>query len=95
MVRSVGAATETDDMRVCLRRRRRKDGTPKTMHQVEYITCYVDGSRVSWGVNVEPGWFIKAHRWQQLTDLGEHPRAADLADAVIERGRAIAQPLNV
>ena len=60
------------------------------MHQVEYITCYVEGSRVSWGVNVGPGWFIEAHRWQQLTDVGEHPRAADPADAVIERGRAIA-----
>ena len=58
------------DMRVCLRGRRRKDGTPRTMHQVEYITSYIEGSRVSWGVNVGPGWFITADRWQQLTDLG-------------------------
>ena len=58
------------DMQVCLRGRRRSDGTPKTMHQVEYVTSYVEGSRISWGVNVGPGWFITADRWQQLTDLG-------------------------
>src|SRR3954453_23498207 len=52
------------DMQVCLRGRRRRDGSPKTMHQVEYITSLVEGSRVSWGVDVGPGWFIKADRWQ-------------------------------
>lgn len=46
-------------------------GRGKTMHQVEYITGYVEGTRVSWGVNVGPGWFITADRWQQLTDLGD------------------------
>ena len=59
------------DMRVCLFGKTRKDGSRKTMRQVEYITSYVEGSRVSWGVNVGPGWFIKADRWQQLTDLGD------------------------
>ena len=59
------------DMQVCLKGRRSKDGSRKTMHQVEYVTSYVEGSRVSWGVNVGPGWFIKADRWQQLTDLGD------------------------
>ena len=58
------------DMQVCLKGRRNRDGSRKTMHQVEHITSYVEGSRVSWGVNVGPGWFITADRWQQLTDLG-------------------------
>lgn len=59
------------DMRVCLLGRTAKDGTRKTMHQVEHITSYVEGRRVSWGVNVGPGWFIKADRYQELTDLGD------------------------
>ncbi|MCU1602483.1 MAG: hypothetical protein JWO22_3192 [Frankiales bacterium] len=58
------------DMQVCLKGRRKRDGSRRTMHQVEYVTSYVEGSRVSWGVNVGPGWFVKADRWQQLTDLG-------------------------
>jgi hypothetical protein len=59
------------DMRVCLKGKKKSDGTRKTMHQVEYVTSYTEGSRVSWGVNVGPGWLIKADRWQQLTDLGD------------------------
>jgi hypothetical protein len=58
------------DMRVCLFGKHRRDGSPKTIHQVEYITSYIEGSRLSWGVNVGPSWFITADRWQQLTDLG-------------------------
>lgn len=42
----------------------------RTMKQVEYITSYVEGSQVSWGVAVGPRWFIDADRVQQLTDLG-------------------------
>jgi hypothetical protein len=39
---------------------------------VEYITSFhPERYRVSWGTNVGPGWFIKADRWQQLTDLGD------------------------
>ena len=59
------------DMRVCLRGRHRKDGSPRTMHQVEYVSDYVEGSRVAWGASIGPGWFLKANRWQQLTDLGD------------------------
>ena len=59
------------DMRVCLLGRHRKDGTPRTMHQVEYITSYTEGTRLSWGADVGPGWFIKADRFQELTDLGD------------------------
>lgn len=58
------------DMQVCLKGRKRPDGSRKTMRQVEYVTSYDEGRRVSWGVNVGPGWFIKADRWQELTDLG-------------------------
>ena len=46
-------------------------GRGRTLHQVEYVTSYVEGRRVSWGVNVGPGWFITADRWQELTDLGD------------------------
>jgi len=46
-------------------------GRGRTIHQVEYVTSYVEGRRVSWGVNVGPGWFITADRWQELTDLGD------------------------
>jgi hypothetical protein len=59
------------DMRVCLLGRIGKDGVRKTMHQVEYITSYDEGRRLSWGANVGPGWFIEADRWQELTDLGQ------------------------
>ena len=53
------------DMQVALRPGK------KTRHQVEYITGFwPDRYRFSWGVNVGPGWFIQADRWQQLTDLG-------------------------
>lgn len=55
------------DMQVAL-----NPGSGRTRHQVEYITSFhPDGYRLSWGVNVGPGWFIKADRWQQLTDLGD------------------------
>lgn len=50
------------DMMVALR-------PPKQMNQVEYVTSYVEGSRVSWGVAVGPTWFIDADRVQELTDL--------------------------
>jgi hypothetical protein len=64
------------DMRVCLR------GKPgKTMHQVEHITSYVEGSRVSWGCNVGPGWFITADRSQELTDLGAGRTRYETVDA--------------
>ncbi|MCW2545046.1 MAG: hypothetical protein JWM40_2598 [Frankiales bacterium] len=54
------------DMQVALRPGK------KTRHQVEYLTSFhPDRYRLSWGVNVGPGWFIKADRWQQLTDLGD------------------------
>lgn len=54
------------DMQVALRPGK------KTRHQVEYITGFwPDRYRFSWGVDVGPGWFIKADRWQQLTDLGD------------------------
>lgn len=46
-------------------------GRGRTMHQVEYVTSFVEGRRVSWGVNVGPSWFITADRWQELTDLGD------------------------
>lgn len=46
-------------------------GRGRTMRQVEYVTSYIEGSRLSWGVNVGPSWFITADRWQQLTDLGD------------------------
>jgi hypothetical protein len=46
-------------------------GRGRTMHQVEYVTSFVEGQRLSWGVNVGPGWFITADRWQELTDLGD------------------------
>ena len=59
------------DMRVALRGRRDRQGRRKTMHQVEYITEYQPGRRVSWGVSVGPAWFILADRWQELTDLGQ------------------------
>lgn len=52
------------DMQVALR-------GDKTMQQVEYITGYVEGSRVSWGVAIGPKWFIDADRVQELTDLGD------------------------
>ncbi|MCU1593873.1 MAG: hypothetical protein JWO12_1265 [Frankiales bacterium] len=52
------------DMMVALR-------PPKQRHQVEYVTSYVEGTRVSWGVAVGPRWFIDANRVQELTDLGE------------------------
>jgi hypothetical protein len=52
------------DMMVALR-------PPKQMNQVEYVTSYVEGSEVSWGVAVGPKWFIDANRVQQLTDLGD------------------------
>jgi hypothetical protein len=56
---------EPVDMQVALRPGK------KTRHQVEYITGFwPDRYRFSWGVNVGPGWFITADRWQQLTDLG-------------------------
>ena len=58
------------DMRVCLFGKQRRDGSPKTIHQVEYVTSYIEGRRLSWGVNVGPSWFITADRWQELTDLG-------------------------
>lgn len=45
-------------------------GRGRMLHQVEHVTSYVEGSRFSWGVNVGPGWFLTADRWQQLTDLG-------------------------
>ena len=51
------------DMQVRLR-------PPKTMHQVEYVSGYVDGERVCWGGHVGPRWFIDADRCQVLTDLG-------------------------
>lgn len=54
------------DMQVAL-----NPSSGRTRHQVEYITSFhPERYRVSWGVNVGPGWFIKADRWQQLTDLG-------------------------
>ena len=43
---------------------------PRQLHQVEYVTSYVEGSKVSWGVAVGPKWFIDADRVQELTDLG-------------------------
>ena len=58
------------DMRVALRGRRRRDGTFRTMHQVEYVTGFEPGRQLSWGVSVGPSWFIQADRWQRLTDLG-------------------------
>ena len=45
-------------------------GRGRTMHQVEYVTSFIEGRRLSWGVNVGPSWFITADRWQELTDLG-------------------------
>lgn len=55
------------DMQVAL-----NPSSGRTRHQVEYITSFhPERYRVSWGVNVGPGWFIKADRWQQLTDLGD------------------------
>lgn len=51
------------DMMVALR-------PPRQMNQVEYVTSYLEGSRVSWGVAVGPKWFIDADRVQELTDLG-------------------------
>ncbi len=60
------------DMQVCLKGKRRKDGRPRTMHQVERITSFEpERYRLSWGVNVGPAWFIDADRYQQLTDLGD------------------------
>ncbi len=53
----------TVDMQVKLR-------PPKVMHQVEYVSAYVEGERVCWGGNVGPSWFIRADRCQALTDLG-------------------------
>ena len=58
------------DMQVCLFGKTNKDGTRKTMNQVEYVTGYEEGRRVSWGVPVGPSWFVLADRWQELTDLG-------------------------
>jgi hypothetical protein len=52
------------DMQVKLR-------PPKAMHQVEYVSAFVDGERVCWGGNVGPRWFIRADRCQVLTDLGD------------------------
>ncbi len=55
------------DMQVAL-----NPSSGRTRHQVEYITSFhPDRYRVSWGVDVGPAWFIKADRWQQLTDLGD------------------------
>ena len=51
------------DMQVKLR-------PPKTMHQVEYVSAFVEGKRVCWGGHVGPPWFITADRCQVLTDLG-------------------------
>lgn len=51
------------DMQVALRGPGRR-----TRHQVERITSFDPSSyRLSWGVEVGPGWFITADRWQQLT----------------------------
>ncbi len=64
-VKTTFAIGDPVDMQVALRPGK------KTRHQVEYITSFhPDRYRVSWGVDVGPGWFIKADRWQQLTDLG-------------------------
>lgn len=47
----------------------------RTRHQVEYITGFdAAARRFSWGVNVGPGWFIKADRWQQLTSVDGRTR---------------------
>ncbi len=60
------------DMRVCLKGRVKKDGSRRTMHQVERITSFEpEKHRLSWGVNVGPAWFIDADRYQELTDLGD------------------------
>lgn len=69
------------DMQVNLLGRTRKDGTPRTMRQVEYITSYDEGRRVSWGVNVGPRWFIYADRYQELTDLGDGRTRYETVDA--------------
>jgi hypothetical protein len=53
---------------------------PKQMNQVEYVTSYEEGSRVSWGVAVGPKWFIDADRVQQLTDLGGGRTRYDTSD---------------
>ena len=58
------------DMRVALLPPRKHQGRPRTIHQVEYVTDYLEGHRVSWGVAVGPSWFISADRVQELTDLG-------------------------
>jgi len=52
------------DMQVKLR-------PPKVMHQLEYVSAYVDGEKVCWGANVGPRWIIRADRCQVLTDLGD------------------------
>jgi hypothetical protein len=49
------------DMMVALR-------PPKLMNQVEYVTSYLEGSRVSWGVAVGPKWFIDADRTRYFTE---------------------------
>lgn len=51
------------DMQVKLR-------PPKVMHQLEYVSAFVEGERMCWGGNVGPRWFIRADRCQVLTDLG-------------------------
>src|SRR5687768_9048252 len=53
------------DMQVAL-----NPSSGRTRHQVEFITSFEpERYRLSWGVDVGPGWFIKADRWQQLTAL--------------------------
>jgi len=64
-VQTTFAMGDPVDMQVALQPGKR------TRHQVEHITGFwPDRHRFSWGTDVGPGWFIKADRWQQLTDLG-------------------------
>src|SRR4051794_29126949 len=44
---------------------------PRAMHQVEYVSAFVEGERMCWGGHVGPRWFITADRCQVLTDLGD------------------------
>jgi hypothetical protein len=68
-VKTTFALGSAVDMQVALRPGK------KTRHQVEYITGFwPDRYRFSWGVNVGPGWFINADRWQQLTEVGGRVR---------------------
>jgi len=59
------------DMRVALRPPGKNQRPARTRHQVEYVTGYAEGHRVSWGVAVGPSWFLSADRVQELTDLGD------------------------